>query len=73
MDAVQLWAGGFVALMLVGIIEAHVNFVPERRERRLRVGGGASEGQEPAASDPVAPITVTVQLGLGNLGLVTRF
>ena len=62
-----------VALVLVGIIEAHVNFVPERRERRLRVVGGEGEGQDPGPSDAVAPITVTVQLGLGNLGLVTRF
>lgn len=64
--------GGFVALMLVGIIEAHVNFVPERRQRRLRVGG-EGELDTPTQEDAVAPITVTVQLGLGSAGLVTRF
>lgn len=65
--------GGFVALVLVGIIEAHVNFVPERRQRRLRAGGGQAGGRPTGTEDAVAPITVSVQLGLGNLGLTTRF
>lgn len=65
--------GGFVALMLVGIIEAHVNFVPERRQRRLRLGGSEAKGGAPGRDDDVAPITVSVQLGLGSAGLVTRF
>jgi hypothetical protein len=67
-----LLSSGFVALLLVGIIEAHVNFVPERRQRRLRVGGSESGGI-PLQGDGVAPITVSVQLGLGSAGLVTRF
>ncbi|MBK6576117.1 MAG: hypothetical protein IPG17_07955 [Sandaracinaceae bacterium] len=65
--------GGFVALMLVGIIEAHVNFVPERRQRRLRLGGSEALAGQPGRNDGVAPITLSVQLGLGSAGLITRF
>lgn len=65
--------GGFVALVLVGIIEAHVNFVPERRQRRLRVGGTEGGLEDAGQEDAVTPITVSVQLGLGGVGLVTRF
>lgn len=65
--------GGFIALVLVGIIEAHVNFVPERRQRRLRVGGGADDTARDPDLDPVAPITVGVELGLGGGVLRVRF
>ena len=59
--------------MLVGIIEAHVNFVPERRQRRLRLGGSEALAGQPGRNDGVAPITLSVQLGLGSAGLITRF
>jgi hypothetical protein len=70
---------GFIALALVGIIEAHVNFVPERRQRRLRVGGDADgapsdeDGQVMGAEARVAPISVGVEVGAGGAALRVRF
>ena len=49
------------ALALVGILEAHINYLPERRTRRLREGA------------PATPITVDLRLGPGAFSLSTHF
>ncbi|MCA9578848.1 MAG: hypothetical protein R3B40_20375 [Polyangiales bacterium] len=65
--------GSFAALMVIGIIEAHVNFVPERRRRRLRVQEtpGDTDGGD-GASD-VAPISLGLRVGVGGAALNVRF